>query len=245
MLDRVRQFARHVPGAVGTYRFVRGRCHAARARLLSNEQIFTRIYRLNAWGGRLSVSGTGSDVDETAVLVRALPVLFREQAVQTVLDIPCGDFHWMSRVDLSGLVYTGGDIVRELIEQNRRYEQDTVRFRQLNLLCDNLPRVDLIFCRDCLVHFSSADVWRALENIVRSGSTYLLTTTFTARAHNDEIATGDWRPLNLQSAPFALPPPQRVIVEECPAAGGRWADKSLGLWRVSEIRRALEIRGAG
>jgi hypothetical protein len=35
--------------------------------------------------------------------------------VKSLLDIPCGDFHWMRRVNLQGLSYVGADIVRELI----------------------------------------------------------------------------------------------------------------------------------
>jgi SAM-dependent methyltransferase len=232
----VRQFAKQIPGIAGTYRFLRRRCHAARAQLFSTEQIFTGIYRRKAWGGRQSASGTGSDAEETAVLIRELPVLFRELGVTSVLDLPCGDFHWMRHVDLSGIDYTGADIVDGLVARNRLHETATVRFRQLNLLTDDLPRVDLVFCRDCLVHFSSHDVRRALDNIARSGATWLLTTTFPARAQNQEIATGDWRPLNLQAQPFHLPAPQRLIDERCPAAGGAYADKSLGLWSLGAIR---------
>lgn len=99
--------------------------------------------------------------------------------------------------------------------------------------------MDLILCRDCLVHFSDEDVFRALRNLARSGSRYLLTTTFPERPVNPPIRTGKWRPLILQAVPFALPPPERLINEQCTEGAGAFADKSLGLWRLETIAAAL------
>ncbi len=65
-----------------------------------------------------------------------------------------------------------------LIEANQRFADDTHSFRVVNLLDDSLPDADLILCRDCLVHFSHEDVYRALRAIAASPARYLLTTTF-------------------------------------------------------------------
>jgi hypothetical protein len=59
-----------------------------------------------------------------------------------------------------------------------------------------------------------------------------LTTTFPGCASNEDIVTGDWRPLNLQLAPFNLPAPDLLINEQCTEGGNLFADKSLGLWRL-------------
>jgi hypothetical protein len=99
----------------------------------------------------------------------------------------------------------------------------------------DLPRSDVILCRDCLVHLSYDDVHRTLGNFKCSATTYLLTTTFTSLAANSDIVTGQWRPLNLQLPPFSFPSPLKIIVEGCTEAGGRYADKSLALWRLSDI----------
>jgi hypothetical protein len=156
-----------------------------------------------------------------------------------MLDVPCGDFNWMSGVDLTGIHYTGGDVVPELVRQNRRHERPNVRFVDLNLLTDQLPEADVIFCRDCLVHFSLADVSRALRNICQSRSRYLITTTFTERSENTDIPTGRWRVLNLQLPPFSFPPPQRLLVEECTEGNGKYRDKSLGVWSLDTLRPLL------
>ncbi len=166
-------------------------------------------------------------------------MLFAELGVRSVLDIPCGDFHWMAQVELRLQEYIGADIVEPLIRSNQerygRASQPKISFAQWNLLTASLPRVDLVLCRDCLVHLPLAEVAQALAQIKASGSTYLLTTTFPNHARNWDIAPGDWRPLNLQMSPFALPPPCRLLNEGNTQDGGRFADKSLGLWWVEDL----------
>lgn len=207
---------------------------------LSAEEIFTDIYRSNAWNGTFSVSGPSGELSQTARIIAALPALFRGHGVRSVLDIPCGDFYWMRHVDLTGVRYLGADIVAELVARNAgAYERPHLRFKQLDLLGDPLPRVDLVLCRDALVHFSLADARRALENIGASGSALLLTTTFLARKRNRNTATGGWRPLNLERAPFRLPPPTLVLEEGCTLDEGKYADKALGLWRIGDVKAAL------
>jgi len=78
-----------------------------------------------------------------------------------------------------------------------------VCFRKLKPIEDKLPRVDLAFSRDCLEHFSFTDIFSALESLCNSQSEYLLTTTFTERTKNHDIATGQWRVLNLEVAPVS------------------------------------------
>lgn len=204
------------------------------------EQVFTDIYKKNGFNGKDSVSGPGSDVYQTRVIVKELPVLFGDFGVLAMLDIPCGDFHWMQSVDLIDIDYTGADIVNDLIENNtEQYARDGLRFQKLDLLKDRLPKVDLIFTRDCLVHLSFEDIFRALDNICNSQSEYLLTTTFTGRIDNHDIKTGQWRPLNLELSPFFLPKPLKIINESCTENDGIYSDKTLGLWKIADIRESL------
>lgn len=100
---------------------------------------------------------------------------------------------------------------------------------------DGLPKADMILCRDCLVHFSFEDILSAIRNFKRSGSQYILTTTFSERLSNIDINTGGWRTLNLQLPPFNFPRPIKLINEKCDEAGGIYLDKSLGLWRLEDI----------
>ena len=202
--------------------------------------LIIRIFRNNKWRGHESVSGRGSDLEHTGVVIDALNALFREYGISRVLDIPCGDFHWMQNVDLGGTDYTGADIVRDLIdENNRRFQRENVRFLHVNLVDDALPDSDLVFCRDCLVHLSFSDIFKALHNICDSGAKYLLTTTFVDREYNSNIRTGQWRELNLELPPFSFPKPMALIDEKCPEGDGLYRDKSLGLWLADDIRVLL------
>jgi hypothetical protein len=228
--------ARRIPGVPWLFRSLRSALVTYRLTHSTVEQIFTDIYRRNWWGGTVSVSGTGSAPEQTRVIAETLPGLLRELGVSTLLDLPCGDFHWMSRVPLDGIRYIGGDIVLELVEKNRvTYQRPGVEFRLVDLLTDTLPRADLVVCRDGLVHLSNADILRAVRNLCNSRSGYVLTTTFPGRKHNDDILTGDWRTLNLEASPFRFPRPLRMINEECTELDGAYADKSLGLWRLVDL----------
>ncbi len=95
--------------------------------------------------------------------------------------------------------------------------------------------VDLIFCRDCLVHFSNDNILKTFENLKNTGSKYILTTTFTECDENIDIVTGDWRIINLTLAPFNLPEPLQIINENCTEGDGAFSDKSLGLWKISDL----------
>jgi hypothetical protein len=196
-------------------------------------QIFEEIYQKDAWGNYESVSGSGSSLDQTAAVRAALPALINELGIRSMLDVPCGDFFWMNTLDLD-VDYTGGDIVAPLIERNKaKFGSPRRHFARLDLTTDQLPKKDLILCRDCLPHLTNAEVRKAIAGFKRSGSTYLLTTQFDGRTKNVDGATGMWRAINFELAPWSFGPPLRVIDEQCPEEG--YTDKRLALWKISEL----------
>ncbi|MEU7041694.1 class I SAM-dependent methyltransferase [Streptomyces varsoviensis] len=225
------------------------------------EGVFTELYDNDTWNLYLageeergsggdkdtSRSGNGSNLAQTATLRAELPRLLARLGVRTLLDIPCGDFYWMSRLDLGLDAYTGADLVPEIVERNARdFARPGREFRVLDITRSPLPKVDMVFSRDCLVHFGDSAVRAALENVKRSGSTYFAATTFTDRTDNAaDIETGGWRSLNLTLPPFSLPAPNHVINENCSEVyvaqegdtGVRYdfTDKSVGVWRVADL----------
>lgn len=208
---------------------------------LAPEELFTRIWRSNMWGAETSASGLGSEDAATAQLRAELPKLFRRLDIETLLDLPCGDFGWMSRAELGLRRYIGADIVRDLVAVNQgRYAtpDGSISFAHLDLLNDALPAMDAILCRDCLVHFSFANIRRALDNIRRSGCRFLIATTFVEHDLNEDAADGDWRLLNLERGPFNFPAPVAVLNEGCTEAGNGYSDKSLGVWRIAGLTSA-------
>lgn len=218
--------------------------------------IFSELYENDAWklflGGDgeskpVSRSGSGSDLTQTTALRRELPGLISRLGVRSLLDMPCGDFYWMSKVELGVDSYLGADVVPEVVEQNKRNYQGPGRdFLVLDITQSQIPQVDMVFSRDCLVHFSDADIRGALANIKRSGSTYFAATTFADRPGNAaDIETGGWRTLNLCRAPFSLPAPLHLINENCTEVfvtregeaeiEHRFSDKSIGIWPVTAL----------
>jgi SAM-dependent methyltransferase len=206
------------------------------------ERVFRAIHESNAWGSQESRSGPGSTRDRGQDFIDELSSVLDRLACRRLLDIPCGDFNWISPVASRMDRYIGADIVPALVTQNqRRYGSARVHFVTLDLTADPLPAADVVLCRDCLVHLTLRDIARCLDNIRRSGATYLVTTTFVGPRPNEDIRTGGWRPLNLERPPFSLPGPLCLIDERCLHTGGIYADKRLGVWRIVD----LPGRGAG
>ncbi|MCX5921937.1 MAG: class I SAM-dependent methyltransferase, partial [Candidatus Dependentiae bacterium] len=173
----------------------------------------------NYWGVNESASGPGSTLEQTKTIRDGVAKVVKTFNVRSVLDIPCGDFNWMKHVDLDGVVYIGADLVKPMIEENnKRYKDENRTFMQLDVTQDELPHVDLIFCRDLLVHLSVEDIIKAIKNFKRSGAKYVLTTTFVGRNRdvNYQISSiYGWRPIDLQKAPFNFPTPELIINEHC------------------------------
>lgn len=209
---------------------------AAQGEVRSPSEAFREVFQRNLWGGAESPSGPGSSVAQTASLQRYLPELCRRLGISVLLDLPCGDGHWMSGVELPGTKYLGADLLPEVVARAAARRPDRA-FEVRDLTRSPLPPADLLLCRDCLVHLSFADLACALDTIRSSGITWLLTTHFPDEPSNRDIVTGDWRPLNFRLPPFDFPAPTESVVEGCTEAGGLFADKSLALWRVADLPR--------
>ncbi|OGW86065.1 MAG: hypothetical protein A3C35_04150 [Omnitrophica bacterium RIFCSPHIGHO2_02_FULL_46_11] len=200
-------------------------------------RVFNDIYHSRRWTGSDSISGTGSGLAQTVALRRELSALLKRLNIKSLLDAPCGDFHWMKEVDLGTRCYTGIDIVSDLIVENqKKYNNEYRKFISFDISRDPLPQVDMILCRDCFVHLSFKNIIATIKNFKRSGSKHLLTTTFHKWTKNADIVTGGWRPINLQLRPFSFPDPIQIIDEQCSGAERQYWDKSLGLWKLEDIQ---------
>ena len=199
-------------------------------------QYFQDIYKQRLFGKSTSVSGPGSSLDATKVIREFIVELFGQYGIQTIADIPCGDFLWFRAMELKDLKYTGFDIVPELISELRE-EFPGQQFDIHDATSDLLGAYDLILCRDLLVHLTNEQALRVIDNFKKSGSTYLLATTFVNLDRNLELRVPrigvGWRPLNLSVFPFNLGSPIRTINENSSEGRGRYLDKSLGLWKLN------------
>ena len=241
MTDAPRDIPSKRPITVAERRFAE---REAELRALDLPARFARIHETNLWDNAESRSGDGSSLASTAHVRAELPTLLSSLGVTTLLDVPCGDFHWLSHVDLAraGVThYVGGDIVDAIVAANTaRYATPSRAFARVDLTTGPLPSVagraaDALLCRDCFVHFSYANIARAIEVLRTSGVRYLITTTFLDRSTNDDIEDGNWRPLALTRPPFDFPAPLATLLERCEEESGAYADKALGAWLVTDL----------
>jgi hypothetical protein len=237
--DGIRGLVERVsPTTLARYRAFRQRRRCREAdNSESRIQAFERAFRTGVWTSTgESLSGAGSSLAYTENLRLALPGLLRDLSVRTLLDVPCGDWNWMSHVDLPVERYIGGDLVPAIVEENEaRFASARNEFLVIDLCADPLPAADLLLCRDALVHFSYGDIWRAIANILDADITYFATTTFHLTRKNVDLVTGiQWRHLNLEAAPFQFPAPLLSLREGS-------IERRLSVWKVSDLRDALPI----
>jgi SAM-dependent methyltransferase len=184
--------------------------------------VFEEIWRNNAWGEPTTPSGPGSSREATARLRGLLPALIWGLRPRRVLDAGCGLYGWLGR--LPG--YVGVDVVDGLIRQNQRAHPD-VEFLHADICWDWLPPVDLVLCRDVLMHMSIVGGRAALENLRRTGATWLIATTFDEGCNTD-VPDGEFYRIDLQAEPFAMGRPWCVLPDDW-----RWDDKVLGVWALA------------
>ncbi len=199
---------------------------------------FSEIYEKNLWGSSESKSGPSSTLKRTEQIRTNLPILMKRHGFRTIVDAPCGDLNWMQHLISSDSFdrYIGCDIVDNLIQENaaRFASRSDVEFHSLDIIRDKLPSADVLLCRDCLFHFSYADIQKFLQNFANSEIKFLLTTSHKNRSHfsNKDIDTGSWRWLDLFLPPISLP---REVVDQIPDGD----DRDLFLFSRQQIKQHL------
>jgi hypothetical protein len=138
----------------------------------------------------------------------------------------------MQHIDLTGIEYFATDIVPTVIAANQQnFERPNVSFAVAALTSDELPSVEAVICRDCLVHASYHDISKILANFRRTGVTWLLLNTFPEVENNRNQFTGArWRRLNFQLPPFNFPDPVETLSD-----GGDVNPSQLALSRISDL----------
>ena len=148
------------------------------------------------------------------IMIDRLKREFNKTSIK-ILDLPCGDLQYMSYFlqTRSDIDYTGADIVPELIAKHSYYYKgiNNIHFINIDIVKDDLKdSYDLIICRSMLQHLKNEDVLRTLYHFSTSNSTYLVATTFSNEAGNEElefVRKFRFRRLNLEKPPISLSPP--------------------------------------
>lgn len=198
---------------------------------MNDLSIFNDIAQKNAWGSAESISGPGSTLSATVSLRKGLLEVLKQLKIESLVDAPCGDMHWMRHLGYQFDKYVGIDMVPAVIASlHDRPAPSGYHFQVGNIVSDVLPVADALLCRDCLVHLPFKEIHEAMRLWKLAGFRYIMTTTFPRHTENVDCRPGGWRALNLQAAPFNWPAPD-IIVPDNDGLGAPFDDKCLGVWR--------------
>jgi len=202
------------------------------------KEIFTNIVLNNKW--KKHPCGPGSTMEYTKNLREKLVPFLQSHKIKSMLDLPCGDFSWMNTTNIiNNINYIGADIVEPMIQTNKE-KYPGVDFRVLDLTTDPLPEVDLLFCRDCLLHLSFNDIDRAFKNIVDSNIKYVLMSTWFEDATNErDINTGKWRYIDFTKSPYNFSTSPMSLLD--------WVQgfprREMMMWPIETIKKYIQNKG--
>lgn len=210
------------PQAIAIYKAVRYRIEFGRR---DHRGVFQKIHDSNLWGSAESVSGGGSTLAATAVLRDELARWLKDNDIKSFVDIPCGDFNWMSRVEFPpGAAYTGLDLVPEIVEKARaEFSGPNRQFQCADILESELVEADVYFCKDMFIHFPNAAIAKAIDR-VRPKARFILATTFPQTTRNVDIKFGEARRVNMEKL---LGPPVEMLKD----FDENVSDRFIGVWR--------------
>ena len=130
-------------------------------------ETFGEIYENNVWGGKQGefYSGDGSGAEYADHYAQAVRQFIRENKIERVVDLGCGDFRVASKFVSRAFHYTGCDVVFSLVRHlNETRKSETIEFRCVNIVEDELPDGDLCLIRQVLQHLSNAEIAQVLQN---------------------------------------------------------------------------------
>jgi hypothetical protein len=153
--------------------------------------------------GMESVAGYGSTKHSFRIYRENLINILKKYEVSTFLDAGCADFYGMEDIEFGEINYIGIDLVAEQIDINKE-KYKTHDFRCLNMFTDEIPKADMVFCRDILVHMSSTNIKRFLKSCIDSECKYLMATTFPEVENMELGGQLGWRRINFDKEPYGF-----------------------------------------
>lgn len=137
----------------------------------STEQVFSEIYKENAWGGEKGdfYSGGGTTIENIAnKYVEYFDSIQSEFKLSelAVVDLGCGDMRIGGRIAPLFRSYTGVDVVKDLIQHhNEKLASPSVSFKHLNIVDDELPEGDVCLVREVMQHLSNEQILEIIPKL--------------------------------------------------------------------------------
>ncbi len=148
------------------------------------KEVFTDIYARKIWGDG---SGGGSAPDVARPYVDYVLSIISSMEGGTVLDIGSGDGIVASMIHRDHITYIGVDAANGF-----------------DALTDTLPPADLVLCKEVMQHLSNEQAQTLLDRTAHY-SRRLFTNNCDPEHMNEDIETGDFRPVDLSKPPFNQP----------------------------------------
>ncbi|HWA90602.1 MAG TPA: class I SAM-dependent methyltransferase [Rhizomicrobium sp.] len=179
-----------------------------------------------AAGRRDSASGPGSSAKASAEALDFLRRVIAEHDIGSILDLGCGDWHWMRKLGLprptggNPVHYEGWDASEPMVaELDKEFGNEYTSFKVKDITTEPLPNAELIVARDVLFHIDMTLVEGMIKRI-RGACRFFATTSFAGVTRNTNIQSympiegWGFHKINLDIAPFDLAPHLAGCVEE-------------------------------
>lgn len=172
----------------------------------ATEEVFTQVYDSDIWFSR-GTSGLGSRVENAKPYMDFLQAFLKNNNVKSVVDVGCGDWSFSKYIDWNGAFYSGYDIVKSVIEENKKqYSHPNRLFVYEDALSCDLPQADLLICKDVLQHLPHADIFTFLKQLSKFKYCLIMNDVDfdTETSLNNDVVKGDYRTLDLTKKPFEI-----------------------------------------
>jgi len=157
-----------------------------------------------------SFCGQFATVKDMAVLIKELDDFISEKNISSLVDIGCGDVHWIKELkEFMNINFLGIDFIPDLIfTLNVVFSNNkNINFENVDILTTPLKQYinkpDLIIVHNTFTLMTFYEILIALDNILSSNPKYIMITSYDER-QNDlrKIDSRNWKPMNLEDEPF-------------------------------------------
>ncbi|MAJ23500.1 MAG: hypothetical protein CBC24_06485 [Candidatus Pelagibacter sp. TMED64] len=201
--------------------------------------LFNSIYKSYHWrdyhkpNEKESVSGLGSDVSRCDDLVLDLKKFIKENNINSILDLACGDFVWMKDLVVSNddiIDYCGLEIVEEIVKKNQNlYGNNKIKFKNCDIISDDYPiNYDLLIIRDIFIHLTNDEIMKVIKKIKSNSYRFIAINNFSNISSNKDLKSfGSHRELNIENKPFNLGKPSFILND---------IDRQINIYETSKLK---------
>lgn len=161
-----------------------------------------------------SKSGIGSTLAYSDSFSKNLIRIIREYKIKNVFDCSCGDWFWMRHIKDKLPNYLGNDVCQEIVNDNKQYETQSIKFVCNDMLSEMKNRkdkeFDLIICRHTMEHLPIEYNLEAIQEMKRVSKFFIITSanlSYSLNENPDLNFSGNFVPpyksVNLEKEPYA------------------------------------------